>query len=273
MSHEELKRKIKTMKPGHIEIMSPSNFAMLTDNFCEELVKYILIQGETNERQRVLIKLIKNKYGEWRKEIGDVLWGSPLYGSASKYPEYIKSLDFDIECGETIEEGEDLAEIETIVDKILGEKTDSIDNDGDNILAEKGSFYLNTGINIDDPDENEHLKERIAELEAENKELKEKQTIPEEADELEEKEQEDVLYNKVSFECFLRLLEKAGFDINNTGNKTRAGGLWHMLTGKSADDLRKFCSGRNYCNNHTKEDITRLNAKLEEMGIEEIKLE
>ena len=116
------------------------------------------------------------------------------------------------------------------------------------------------------------LQARIAELEAENKELKEKQTIPEEADELEEKEQEDVLYNKVSFECFLRLLEKAGFDINNTGNKTRAGELWHLLTGKSADDLRKFCSGRNYCNNHTKEDIKRLNDKLEEMGISEVKL-
>jgi hypothetical protein len=118
----------------------------------------------------------------------------------------------------------------------------------------------------------EKLQDRIKELEAENKELREKQTILEETDELEEKEQEDVLYNKVSFECFLRLLEKSGFDMNNTGNKSRAGELWHMLTGKSEADLRKFCSSRAYINNHTKEDIKRLNDKLKEMGILEIEL-
>lgn len=87
MTHEELRRRIRNMKHGGLLRMSPSNFAMLTDNFCEELVRYILIKGETNERQRELINVIKDKYGEYRKEIGDLTWGAPFAGK--KYPEYI----------------------------------------------------------------------------------------------------------------------------------------------------------------------------------------
>lgn len=75
------------MKQGGFLRMSPSNFGMLTDNFCEELVKYILVREETNERQRELIKIIKDKYGEWRKEIGDITWDRPLIGK--RYPKYI----------------------------------------------------------------------------------------------------------------------------------------------------------------------------------------
>ena len=82
-----------------------------------------------------------------------------------------------------------------------------------------------------------------------------------------EKEQEDVLYNKVCFEFFLLLLEASGLDINNTGNKTRVGELWHMFTGKSADDIRRYCSTRKPVNSHTKEDVKKLNEKLKEMGI------
>lgn len=84
----------------------------------------------------------------------------------------------------------------------------------------------------------------------------------------EEKEQEDVLYNKVCYEFFLLLLENSGFDIYNTGNKTRAGELWHMFTGKSGEEMRRFCSDRNPINNHTKSDVDRLNKKLQDMGIE-----
>ena len=103
------------------------------------------------------------------------------------------------------------------------------------------------------------------------KDLKDEQAgndVPEE-----EKQDEKVLYNKVSFEFFLRLLEHAGLDINNTGNKTRAGDLWHMMTGKSADEIRRFCSSRAYYNNHTKGDIKRLNELLSDMGITSIVLQ
>ena len=89
---------------------------------------------------------------------------------------------------------------------------------------------------------------------------------------MEEKENEDILYNKVSFEFFIRLLEHIGFDLN-TGNKKRAGELWHIVTGKSANDLRKFCSNRKeYTNNHTIKDIERLNTLLERMKISSIRL-
>lgn len=95
-----------------------------------------------------------------------------------------------------------------------------------------------------------------------------KRTIAPEEEGEEEKEQEDVLYNKVCFEFFLLLLEKSGFDIYNTGNKTRVGELWHMFTGKSGEEMRRFCSDRNPINNHTKSDVDRLNKKLQDMGIE-----
>ena len=91
-------------------------------------------------------------------------------------------------------------------------------------------------------------------------------TTPEEEEE--DTEPCDVLRNKVCFELFLRLLESAGFDINNTGNKTRAGQLWHMLTGKSSEELRQFCGERDYDNKNTRADVKRLNSKLAEMGID-----
>lgn len=84
----------------------------------------------------------------------------------------------------------------------------------------------------------------------------------------EEKEQEDVLYNKVRFEFFLRLLEASGLDTNITGNKTRVGELWYMFTGKSASEIRRYCSSRQPVNNHTKEDVNKLNEKLLMMGID-----
>ena len=118
------------------------------------------------------------------------------------------------------------------------------------------------------------LETRIAELEKENEALRQ-QLAPEEHCEEEEEDhfpEEGVLRNKVSFECFLQLLEQAGCDLNNTGNKTRAGALWHMMTGKSAHDLRRYCSGRDYNNNHTKTDIARLDTLLSDLGITSLKL-
>lgn len=175
---------------------------------------------------------------------------------------------------------------------ISEEEIDAIcDNDIDNkTLLEKGSFFVENGIEIKESDETEPLQARIKELEEENERLKtEIEELKEENGELkkqlaecsstlldieedEQKTDEKILYNKVSFECFLRLLEKAGFDLNNTGNKTRAGILWHMMTGKSSDELRRFCSSRAYKNNHTKADIKRLNEHLSDMDITCIKL-
>lgn len=159
------------------------------------------------------------------------------------------------------------------------------------ISLEKGSHYVKTGEEIIDPDEKERLQARIAELErelskqkAENEELKAenealKKQLAEcsstacDIEEDEQKTDEEILYNKVSFECFLRLLEQANCDLDNTGNKSRAGILWHMMTGKSSDELRRFCSSRAYKNNHTKADIKRLNEHLSDMDITCIRLQ
>ena len=85
------------------------------------------------------------------------------------------------------------------------------------------------------------------------------------------KENEKVLYNKVRYEFFLKLLEKSGFDVKKA-NKTQIGELWKMFTGKEGGEIRKFSSNRRYNNNHTKKDIMKLNEQLSSMGITEIKL-
>lgn len=128
--------------------------------------------------------------------------------------------------------------------------------------------------------ENEELKAKIQDLQKENEELKAKiedlqkeNEQRESSDEIPDiKEGEDVLYNKVAYEFFIRLMENAGFDINNTGNKTNLGILWHMLTGQSANYLRSYCSLRNYKNKNTKEDIELLDKHLSDLGVTYIRL-
>lgn len=80
-----------------------------------------------------------------------------------------------------------------------------------------------------------------------------------------------ILYNKVKFELFLRFLEQCDVDVNKA-NKTDIGDLWHAFTEKSADDCRKYCSRRNYKNNHTKQNIENLNKRLSVLGITSIQL-
>lgn len=125
-------------------------------------------------------------------------------------------------------------------------------------------------------DGNAKLLARIAELDAEiaslKQQLEECQNNDSYNDEQEAKQDEKVLYNKVSHEFFLRLLEKAGLDLNNTGNKTRVGDLWHMVTGKAGDEIRRYCSTRNYINPHTIVDIKRLNELLQDMKIGDFQL-
>jgi len=115
--------------------------------------------------------------------------------------------------------------------------------------------------------ENEELKAKIEDQQKENEQRESSDEIPD------IKEGEDVLYNKVAYEFFIRLMENAGFDINNTGNKTNLGILWHMLTGKSADDLRGYCSKRDYVNVKTRRDIELLNKHLSSLGVNSIKLD
>lgn len=119
----------------------------------------------------------------------------------------------------------------------------------------------------------EEIQQKLEEALAEIEKLKAEQQTREDDIEIEdEKEQEDILYNKVVYEFLLRLLEKVGLDIDNTGNKTKYGELIHMLTGKSSNESRQYCSSRRYKNDHTSDDIKRLNMKLSDMGVNDFQL-
>ncbi len=45
MTYDELKIRIDNMGLEDIDRMSPSNMAILTDNFSEELVRYIILKA------------------------------------------------------------------------------------------------------------------------------------------------------------------------------------------------------------------------------------
>ena len=88
------------------------------------------------------------------------------------------------------------------------------------------------------------------------------------SDMVEETKSADKLKNKVRYEFFLELLEKAGTNVSQC-NITRLSELWEMITGNSRESFRRFCSERSkYNNDHTRNDIIRLNAKLSECGID-----
>lgn len=111
------------------------------------------------------------------------------------------------------------------------------------------------------------LEEKGKEIETLKSQLLEMRETQQEQDEEESSELPLVfLHNKVKFEFFIRLLEESGLDFHNA-NKTEIGNLWHVLTEKSADDCRKYCSKRKYQNSHTKQDVENLNKQLAQLGI------
>lgn len=119
--------------------------------------------------------------------------------------------------------------------------------------------------------ENEKLKKESAEKDKEIAELIKIQNEYDTNDDDEDIEFDEgeslPLHKKVSFEFFIKLLEKVEFDINNTGNKTNIGTLWYLVTGNSAEYMRRYTSDRDYDNKNTKADIKRLNMLLKDMKI------
>lgn len=246
MTDEQLIKRISEMSVSIFGGIDGINFAKLTKNFKEEFVRRIIVKSPSASGQKSLIKTIREKYIEWKRET-DITYKMlplPFGGREYLYPKYMEDLYFRIDCGEIIE-----AEEFTMI---------SSRNDA-NSSGEDGRRLS-------------ELQSRIAELEKENEALRQQLAPEEHCEEEEHCPEEGVLRNKVSFECFLQLLEQAGCDLNNTGNKTRAGALWRMMTGKSAHELRRYCSGRDYNNNHTKTDIARLDTLLSDLGITSLKL-
>jgi hypothetical protein len=87
MTHEELKKRIKKMSLPQISHMSYNNFAILTDNFCEELFMELITKVDSNELQRRMYDIIKEKYDDWQYSRGI---GRPFIS----YPEHFKKTDF-----------------------------------------------------------------------------------------------------------------------------------------------------------------------------------
>lgn len=250
MTDEQLNKRISEMSVSLFEGISAVNLAKLTRNFKEEFVRRVIAKSPYHYGQKSLIKIIREKYIEWKKETDITYNILPSTHGWKIHPKYMDDLYFRIDCGEYIE-----AEECTMIGS---------GDDAPSAHSSEATAELESRIS--------ELNSRIAELEKENEALRQQLAPEEHCEEEEHCPEEGVLRNKVSFECFLQLLEQAGCDLNNTGNKTRAGALWHMMTGKSAQDLRRYCSRRDYNNNHTKTDIARLDTLLSDLGITSLKL-
>lgn len=148
----------------------------LTADFKEPLVKLILSKIKTCEGQTEMLRFLKNKYEEELFFIG-------VPTSEISAPEYFSSLEFDLECNRLITiEGIVSAPVMYPIESSSDEKS------GTEVKARKWLKLYSEKTST--PPDISKLMARIEELEAENKELKKKQTILKEVEEQEEKEQQ-----------------------------------------------------------------------------------
>ena len=155
MTHDELERRIEKMEMSTLKKMNYTNTYKLTDGFSEDLVKKIITKSKSQVGQRELINIIMEKYDEWKKET-DPTWVIGFPGRRKIFPKYIEDMYFNIDCGEIIEEEP----------QMIG-SWDEIPNDSNDL-------YL--PYDVDDEqmiqDIYNQLEASIAELEAENADLK-----------------------------------------------------------------------------------------------------
>lgn len=273
MTHEELMTQLS------LEVISEmpyDDFAHLTNDFDEKDVRTILAKSGDIEIQRSVFASIEKKYIQWDtardpfnfniRAINKTMFGGT---PTPDYPKYFKDITLSLKYNFLIEQKKEFSmpyvSPVSLRQRIAGTKTTETPD-----ISKYKTHIIELEAEI------KQLQAVVKEKDAEIASLKQQ---PEECqnndsynDEQEAKQDEKVLYNKVSHEFFLRLLEKAGLDLNNTGNKTRVGDLWHMVTGKSGDEIRRYCSTRNYINSHTRVDIKRLNEFLQDMKIGDFQL-
>ena len=155
MTHDELARRIEKMEMSTLKRMNYTNTYKLTDGFSEDLVRKIITKSKSNAGQCELIKVIMEKYDEWKGKT-DISWDIVVPGSRKIFPKYIEDMYFNIDCGEIIEEEP----------QMIG-SWDEIPNDSNDL-------YL--PYDVDDEqmiqDIYNQLEASIAELEAENADLK-----------------------------------------------------------------------------------------------------
>lgn len=239
--NERIKEKVKRlefMDGNDILSMDLRFIRRLADFGNPELVRRIVAKGDSKLQKKQILEKLKEVYQRdyWYEHAS---WSE--HGYTEEQPWYFNDIAYDIATNTPL----------------LPDEEKTLPNPNSSPSGEDGMGLLEA---------------RIAELEKENEALRQQLAPEEHCEEEEHCPEEGVLRNKVSFECFLQLLEQAGCDLNNTGNKNRAGALWRMMTGKSAHELRRYCSGRDYNNNHTKTDIARLDTLLSDLGITSLKL-
>lgn len=105
MTDEQLIKRISEMSVSIFGGIDGINFAKLTKNFKEEFVRRIIVKSPSASGQKSLIKTIREKYIEWKRET-DITYKMlplPFGGREYLYPKYMEDLYFRIDCGEIIE--------------------------------------------------------------------------------------------------------------------------------------------------------------------------
>lgn len=245
MTHKELKERIDRMYSRNFEEMSPSGMAKLTDGFCEELIRYILAE-RCEGFQLKAFRNIKEKYDKWKGE-NDMMWNFQISGSKKLFPKHFEQMEFDLECGRRI-------------------TYEQVEDDGAALNCaieadeDAGTLVINTNEK-DKPagSDQSELQARIKELEAENAELlaAQQETV------------EDIeWHDKVRLDLVLRLLEKDGADTKKYGNKTKVAQVMHAITGLPLTTCKNYCTNRDLSLTHHEEEILKLNAILQALGME-----
>lgn len=152
MTDEQLIKRISEMSVSIFGGIDGINLAKLTKNFKEEFVRRIIVKSPSASGQKSLIKTIREKYIEWKREtdITYKMFPSPFGGREYLYPKYMEDLYFRIDCGEIIE-----AEEFTMISSW----------DDANSSGEAGRGLLEARI-AELEKENEALKQQIEELQS-----------------------------------------------------------------------------------------------------------
>ena len=125
----------------------------------------------------------------------------------------------------------------------------------------------NKGVTADNG-KTQALEKRIQELEKSKEELeKSKEELEEELAEYKKGPIVDNPHNKVVLEVFVKLLEKAGADLNKRGNKANAARLAKTITGLPISTCQNFFPDRLDTTAHS-EEVVKINILLKNLGIE-----
>lgn len=96
---KNLEEIIAGMDLNSIYNTSPKSLKELTNDFCEPLVRLIMVKALTISEQKSLLKFIKKKYGMWQK-MTRFLWSE--LPAAGGYPEYFYNMEANIDSDRII---------------------------------------------------------------------------------------------------------------------------------------------------------------------------